>query len=378
MSNDHAGDLVHQLRSKEGKRISTSSLGRLQKVATAAARLGADAVVGKLRGEEFGLGSLSPDALAKMVESFGELKGVPMKIGQILSYVDASLGPAARRTLSVLQVMSQPTAFAEILRIVRDDLGTRGRTLLDRLEREPVASGSIGQVHRSRLDDGTHVAVKVRHPGVDEAIRADFKTAAIGTMFVRLTAPGLSLDEVLSEAQARFLEECDYALEARRQTRFRTIYAEHPFIAIPAVHSDVCGPRVLTSSWHDGLGLEGFLTAAPWQAERVRASRALYEFYVGTLYRHGLFNADPHPGNLLFGPDGRVTILDHGCVREFDRDLVAGLVGLSRAVRDDDRAATQAALSAVGMFNPSQDFDVTRALLRGFYAPLVHEGRIAV
>jgi predicted unusual protein kinase regulating ubiquinone biosynthesis (AarF/ABC1/UbiB family) len=134
----------------------------------------------------------------------------------------------------------------------------------------------------------------------------------------------------------------------------------------------------LTSTWHDGIDLEAFLTAVPWQAERVRASRALYEFYVGTLYRHRLFNADPHPGNLLFSTDGRVTILDHGCVREFDPDLAAGLVRLSRAVREDDVAGTQAALSAIGMADPLQEFDATRALLRGFYAPLLDSGRHTV
>jgi len=378
MAHDPARELVDKLRAKEGKRISTSSLGRLQKTATAAARVGMDMLAGRLRGDDFGLGRLSPEALAKMVESFGELKGVAMKLGQILSYVDLSLSPETRRMLSVLQTMSQPAAFSEVLQTIREDLGVRGRGLLSRLEREPVASASIGQVHRSVLDDGTQVAVKVRHPGIVDAIRADFKTAALGTAFARLTAPGLNLEEVLTEAKARFLEECDYALEARRQSLFQTTYAEHPFIAIPVVHPSVCGPRVLTSTWHDGLGLEAFLTAAPFQSERVRASRALYEFYVGTLYRHGLFNADPHPGNLLFQPDGRITIFDHGCVREFDRDLVAGLVRLSRAVRADDARATQAALSAIGMFNPLQDFDITRSLLRGFYAPLLASGHHAV
>jgi predicted unusual protein kinase regulating ubiquinone biosynthesis (AarF/ABC1/UbiB family) len=378
MSNHQASRLANELRANEGRRIPTSSLGRLQKTAAVAARLGMDALAGRLRGEEFGLARLSPEALAKLVESLGELKGVAMKVGQILSYVDASLGPDARRMLSVLQVMSQPTAFPEILQIIRDDLGAHGRALLGRLERDPVASASIGQVHRSLLDDGTRVAVKVRHPGIDEAIRADFRTATIGTMFARLTAPGMNLEEVLAEAKDRFLEECDYALEARRQSRFRAMYAGHPFIAIPAIHPDLCGPRVLTSTWHDGLDLEAFLAAAPWQAERARASRALYEFYVGTLYRHRLFNADPHPGNLLFSADGRVTILDHGCVREFDRDLVAGLVRLSRAIRDDDIAGTRDALTAVGMADSLQEFDATRVLLRGFYAPLLDSGRHAV
>jgi predicted unusual protein kinase regulating ubiquinone biosynthesis (AarF/ABC1/UbiB family) len=378
MAHDPARQLVDRLRAKEGRRIPTSSLGRLQKTATAAARVGIGALAGRLRGEEFRLDRLSPDALAQMVESFGELKGLAMKVGQILSYVDLSLSPEARRLLSVLQVMSQPSAFPEILQTLKEDLGARGRGLLGRLERAPVASASIGQVHRSVLDDGTPVAVKVRHPGIADAIRADFKTAAIGTAFARLVAPGMNVEEVLAEAEARFLEECDYALEAKRQTRFRELFAAHPFVAIPAVHAGVCGPRVLTSTWHDGLDIEAFLARAPLQAERVRASRALHEFYVGSLYRHGLFNADPHPGNLLFQPDGSVTILDHGCVREFDRGLADGLVRLSRAVRDDDTASAQAALSAIGMLNPAQDFDVTRTLLRGFYAPLLASGRHAV
>jgi predicted unusual protein kinase regulating ubiquinone biosynthesis (AarF/ABC1/UbiB family) len=271
--------------------------------------------------------------------------------------------------------MSQPTALALIQRTISEDLGARGRALLARLEPTPVASASIGQVHRALLENGTHVAVKVRHPGIEEAIRADFKTAAIGSFFAHLAVPGANVEGFVAEAEARFLEECDYALEARRQTRFAEIYAGHASITIPSIHRDLCGPRVLTSTWHDGAGLEAFLGSAVFAAERVRAARALYEFYVGTLYRHGLFNADPHPGNLLFAPDGRVTILDHGCVREFDRDVVTWLARLSRAVRADDSGDIQTALVAIGMIHPTRDFDVTRSILRGFYAPLLEPGR---
>jgi len=375
MTKDTRQQLIDNLRAQGGKGIPTSALGRLQKTATAAARIGVGALAGRLRGEEFNFGSLSPEALSRLVETMGELKGVAMKAGQILSYVDGSLSPEARRLLSVLQVMSQPTALALIQRTIAEDLGARGRALLGRLEPEPVASASIGQVHRALREDGTRVAVKVRHPGIEAAIRADFKTAAVGSFFARLAVPGADVDGFVAEAEARFLEECDYALEARRQVRFGEIFAGHASIAIPAVHTDLCGPRVLTSTWHDGSRLEAFLGSVQYAAERVRAARALYEFYVGTLYRHGLFNADPHPGNLLFAPDGRVTILDHGCVREFDRDSVSWLARLSRAVRADHPGEIQTALLALGMTEPTRDFDVTRSVLRGFYAPLLEPGR---
>lgn len=375
MTKDTRQQLLDNLRAKGGRAIPTSVFGRLQKTATAAARLGVGALAGRLRGEEFNFGSVSPEAIARLVESMGELKGVAMKAGQILSYVDGSLPPEARRLLSVLQVMSQPTALALIQRTISEDLGARGRALLARLEPTPVASASIGQVHRALRENGTRVAVKVRHPGIEEAIRADFKTAAIGSFFAHLAVPGANVEGFVVEAEARFLEECDYVLEARRQIRFGEIYAGHVSITIPSIHRDLCGPRVLTSTWHEGAGLEAFLGSAVFAAERVRAARALYEFYVGTLYRHGLFNADPHPGNLLFAPDGRVTILDHGCVREFDRDVVTWLARLSRAVRADDPGDIQTALVAIGMIHPTRDFDVTRAMLRGFYAPLLEPGR---
>ena len=375
MAKDPLQQLLWNLRAKGGSPLPTSSLGRLQKAASAAARIGVGALAGRLRGEEFSIGSLSPEAVARLVETLGELKGVAMKAGQILSYVDGSLSPETRRLLAVLQVMSQPTAFTHIQRTIVEDLGSRGRSLLSRLEREPVASASIGQVHRAVREDGTRVAVKVRHPGIEEAIRADFKTAAVGTFFAHLAVAGANVEGFVAEAEARFLEECDYRLEARRQIRFGEIFAGHAAITIPAVHRDLCGPRVLTSTWHDGAGLDAFLDTAAYAAERVRAARALYEFYVGTLYRHGLFNADPHPGNLLFAPDGHVTILDHGCVREFAPDLVVWLARLSRAVRADDVRDMQAALVAVGVTDPTRDFDLTRSILRGFYAPLLEPGR---
>src|SRR5512147_2423153 len=97
MHSDPAKQLVDKLRAKEGRRIPTSSFARLQKTASAAARIGVDVIAGKLRGSDAGLGHLPPEAISRAVESFGELKGVAMKVGQLLSYVDPTLGPEARR-----------------------------------------------------------------------------------------------------------------------------------------------------------------------------------------------------------------------------------------------------------------------------------------
>src|SRR5262249_39048986 len=103
MSTDPLQLLLERLRAEEGAPIPTSALGRLRRTALTGARVGLGALAGKMRGRDLNLGSLSPEALARLVESFGELKGVAMKVGQILSYVDGSLDPEARQLLAVLQ-----------------------------------------------------------------------------------------------------------------------------------------------------------------------------------------------------------------------------------------------------------------------------------
>jgi len=363
--------LLERLSAQTETPIPTSALGRLRRTASTALRAGTGMVAGRLLGSS----GVEQQAIERVVLSLGELKGVAMKMGQILSYMDTSLPSEARRQLAVLQRRSQPTGFAWIEAALRQDFGERAEVLLRELGREPVATASIGQVHQARLADGTLVAVKVRHPGIEEAIRADFRGARTGKALARMLAPGTDIQELIAEAEARFLEECDYTRERAHQQRFIEVYSAHPSIGIPTVYAEWSSARVLTSRWCEGERLEDFASRAG-EAERKRASLALHEFYVGSLYRHGLFNADPHPGNLLFQRDGRVVVLDHGCVRAFDQPTVRALARLSGAVRADDATEIQEALRELGAKSPEPGpgFEATRGLLRGFFGPALVAG----
>jgi len=115
--------------------------------------------------------------------------------------------------MALLQVYSQPSPFETVARTIREDVPAEADAILATLDPDPAASASIGQVHRARRRDGTPVAVKVRHPGIADAIRADFRTASIGKAMSALMAPGANIKETIAEARARFLEECDYGLE---------------------------------------------------------------------------------------------------------------------------------------------------------------------
>jgi len=179
---------------------------------------------------------------------------------------------------------------------------------------------------------------------------------------------------VIAEARDTFLAECDYVAERRWQERFGELYAGHPSITIPAVQGTWCSDRVLVTTWCDGLSFENFCAAAS-QAARDRAGAALYEFYVGSVYRFGLFNGDPHPGNLLFREDGSLIVLDFGCVKAFPPQMVRALVALSRAVRTDDPQAIRTSLVELGAAEPDQRaYAVTRQLLRGFFGPVLTPG----
>jgi predicted unusual protein kinase regulating ubiquinone biosynthesis (AarF/ABC1/UbiB family) len=182
--------------------------------------------------------------------------------------------------------------------------------------------------------------------------------------------------DFIHEARDAMLEECDFLLEADRQQTFFRLFARDETIRVPEVEREWCGPSVLTTRWLAGQTLEQFLASNPSQAQRDRAGIALFRFYVGTLYRHGLFHADPHPGNYAFQENGRVVVYDFGCVRKFDRPTVAAFAALVSAVRADDTPGMRSALIALGSKVPGDRamMDHVRALLRGAFAPLVQTG----
>jgi predicted unusual protein kinase regulating ubiquinone biosynthesis (AarF/ABC1/UbiB family) len=301
-----------------------------------------------------------------------------MKVGQIVAYVDPSLPPELRTMLSLLQSQAPASPWSAVEQTLREDLGLRADALLPRMGRTPIAVASIGQVHRARLADGTELAVKIQHPGVANALRTDFNTATTGAVFARLMPGGSSVRGLIDEARTAMLEECDFTLEASRQRAFATFFANHSMLAIP--HVIDATPRVLMTEWLPGRSLDAFLATNPRQVERDRIGTALFELFIGTLYRHGQLHADPHPGNFAIADDGRVVIYDFGCVRRFDPAVVAGLRDLLAAVRTDDLDAMAAGLEAIGGTAPSKPAvrDHMRTLLRSFFAPLLVDGPHAI
>ena len=268
----------------------------------------------------------------------GDMKGALMKVGQMASYLDQGLPEPVRDALAQLRSDAPPMAPELAAQVIREELGSDPDALFAEWDPVPIASASIGQVHRALTTDGRAVAVKVQYPGVAAAIRSDLASA--GLLFSGLGAafPGLEPGPIVAELKERLTEELDYALEARNQAAFAAAYRGHPFIRVPDVVPELSTARVLTSELAAGVPFEDVVAAD--QATRDRAGEILYRFVFRSLYRLRAFNGDPHPGNYLFGADGTITFLDFGLVKRFDGDelgVFSDMVEAMSADRDPER-----------------------------------------
>ena len=283
--------------------------------------------------------------------TLGTMKGVLMKLGQMASYVDDGLSPAARRTLSRLQDSVPPMSPELAAQVVTEELGAPPEKLFATWDPEPIAAASIGQVHRAITQDGRAVAVKVQYPGIAETIAADLGNVALLRRMLKITAPQQDVDALLAELRERVTEELDYRREARNQQMFADFYRGHPFIKVPDVVHGLCTGRVITSDLADGAR---FSELTGWsQAERDLAAETIYRFVFRSLYEMHAFNGDPHPGNYLFHGDGRVTFLDFGLVKYFTDDELRPLVEMVKHLCvDDDPEAFRRAMEDAGFLIP--------------------------
>ncbi len=369
--------VVFALEARRGGRIQSSRLLRLLRIGRLSARLSTSWLGARLR-RLFA----SPERRRRLdasrrrqtaeavAETMGHMKGAFMKLGQMLSFVSDEVPEEFRAALASLQTSAPPMDFALLRAVAEEELGRPLERAFARFEEQPLASASIGQVHRATLPSGEEVAVKIQYPGVADAIRADLGNA---TMLYRMIAPlypGVDTRSVVDELRGRIIEELDYAREAENQRAFLRLYDGHPFIRIPRVHASHSTPRVLVSEFVEGRRFADVLAAD--EAERSRYGEILFRFVFGSIARHGMFNGDPHPGNYLFDGDGRLVFLDFGCVKYFPAEMLGNWRALVSAHLRGDRAAFAQRLVAL-TFLPSTDgfdLDVLFDYFGYFYEPI--------
>lgn len=293
---------------------------------------------------------------AHIAESLGNMKGAMMKLGQMASYLDAGMPEHVREALAQLQSDAPPMSAELAAGVVETELGSRPEELFAQWDPVPIASASIGQVHRAMTDDGRAVAVKVQYPGVDDAISSDLGSANLVFGGLGMLFPGLDSGPIVEELRERLIEELDYTLEAENQRFFADAYRDHPFIDVPEVVDALSTRRVLTTELADGVKFDEMLTWS--QDERDLAAETIFRFVFRSMYGLHAFNGDPHPGNYLFRPGGHVVFLDFGLVKRFTEDEVETFSSMIRSfVFEQDVASFRKTLDHIGLLPADAPFD---------------------
>ena len=213
--------------------------------------------------------------------------------------------------LQTLQNEARPVPFESLHPVLRASLGPDWRRHFADIDPDPIATASIAQVHQARLPDGTPVAVKIRLPGVRRLFDQD---ARIFRLLARMTAPlvrELDLEQVTEQLLELTREELDFSNEADNLERFARL--DHPQrIRVPELYRELSTDAVLVTGWVEGERLRDYLDAHPDEAADLLG--VLFTSYLQQVTRFGLYQADPHPGNFIVGPDGAITILDFGAI----------------------------------------------------------------
>jgi predicted unusual protein kinase regulating ubiquinone biosynthesis (AarF/ABC1/UbiB family) len=345
------------------RKVPQGRLGRLARFATVGVRTGAGLLLDR-----------SGSAGAKhAAEVLGTLRGLAAKVGQMASYIDGVVPEGQREayesTMKALFAAAPKSSPAQIRARVEEELGAPIDRLFARWVDEPLASASIGQVHVADLHDGREVAVKVQHPGITRAVESDLANAGFLENIARAMGwERLEPKKILAVIRQRFREELDYRLEAKRILRFADLHAGDTHVRVPVLiesHSTQC---VLTTELARGLTFDQACASDP--EERRAWARSMWRFvFKGTMVG-GMLNADPHPGNYVFHPEGRVTFLDYGCVQELDErhQQLARAVHLAALARDE--AAFHRAVATLVRAKPGPLEDMAVSYTRRCFEPL--------
>lgn len=294
-----------------------------------------------------------------LAERSAALRGPIMKLGQMLSFYGVDIPQEARDLLGDLVDSGEPMPFGELRALVEAEHGRSLERTFETFDEHPLAAGSIGQIHGATLRGGARVIVKVRYPGIDDAIRRDFRSLSLLRPLLGSVLPTVDWPAALDELRTLALGECDFSREATHQVAFRRRLRDEDGVYIPRVEAELTTPSVLVAERFDGATFADFVRTAT-ELERQRAADVLVRYVVRTTAIEREFNTDMHPGNLLF--DGRrVCFVDFGSVRAWPEAESDGWRMILEGVLDDDAERVRLGLVRVGVADEGSDVDWRRA-----------------
>jgi ubiquinone biosynthesis protein len=304
-------------------------------------------------------------------ELLDELGPTFVKFGQLLSTRPDIVPPDIVTELRALQDDVTPFPFAEVERVVREELELPLEKLFLEFDETPMAAASIGQVHRAVLPNGRRVAVKVQRPEAPRQIEADlallYQAARIAKDRVR-ALDFIDARDVVDEFARSIRHELDYRQEGRNAQVFRRNFAGHPHVRIPHVYWSYTRQRVLTLELLDGIQLADLPHDVYTLDERRRLAYLMTEAWMTMIFRHGFFHGDPHPANILVLGNEEIGLVDFGQAGKLSDDDMSKLTTLFIDAAEENVDALARRLGDLGVrYDRSREAELTAEIRELYY-----------
>ncbi|MDX1636786.1 MAG: AarF/ABC1/UbiB kinase family protein [Balneolaceae bacterium] len=273
------------------------------------------------------------DNARQVFNEFSKLRGTALKIAQSLSMDQGLLPEEFTEVMGEAQYSVPPINKALARSIIKKELGAYPEQLFAAFDTEALAAASIGQVHKARLNDGRKVAVKIQYPNVRETIESDLGMAKI--LVRRFVKKGADIDDYFEEVKSTLMEETDYIHEGEQLEAFHGRFNDRQIVT-PELIKELSTRKVLTMTFIEGKHLKEYLQTDPPQEERDHFGQLLWDFFHDQVVQRDTVHADTHPGNFLFSEDGRLGVIDFGCVKKFPLDFSHKYLQLLPIHMEDD------------------------------------------
>jgi len=301
-----------------------------------------------------------PPKAEELADDLEKLGPTYIKLGQLLSTRADLIPPAYAKALSRLQDSVEPFGAEEVERIVSTELGFRISKGFASFDLEPLASASLGQVHRATMRDGREVVVKVQRPGIRERVAADMEALGELATFAddHLEAGRrFGFADLLSQFRRSLSGELDYRREAANLTALGRILRPYDRLLVPEPVGDYTTSTVLTMGFIHGRKVTDIGPLGKLELDGAVLAEQLFQAYLDQILVEGFFHADPHPGNVLLTPDGRLALVDVGMVARVPKPMRRLLVKLLLALSDGNGKGV--ADAAVSLGRPLDWYDAT-------------------
>ncbi len=281
-----------------------------------------------------------------------------IKLGQVLSTRQDMLPPEYTEALSRLQDKVAPVPYELIEQTIKDELGLRVSKAFAEFDTTPLASASLGQVHRAVLHDGRQVAVKVQRPGIRARIEEDLDALQdIADFLDAHTEAGraYSFSSTLAEFRKSLIRELDYRREADNLVRLGANLAEFQHIVVPEPVPDFVSGRVLTMDFIRGHKITKLSPLTQLELDGAQLADELFKAYLKQILVDGFFHADPHPGNVFLTDDHQLALLDLGMTATLPPSMQEDLLKLVLAIAEGRADDAVAVMVKFGERLPSYD-----------------------